>query len=182
LPRIATADISVEELPSARLDELEPLWNSLREHHASVAPNWLGQPRKRAESWARRRREYQDWLSSGADAFVLVARRRGRAVAYAMAHLGDGSATFASGERAGAVETLCVLPDERGSGVGMLLLDAVRARLSRLGAAELSIHVLYGNDAALRFYRRAGLRPFAIALTGAVLTEQRPSRHPRNTP
>jgi ribosomal protein S18 acetylase RimI-like enzyme len=165
---MTTADISIEELPSSRLDEVEPLWNSLREHHISVAPDWLGPPRERADSWARRRREYREWLSSGSEAFVLVARRRGRVIAYAMACLRDGSATFALGERAGEVETLCVLPEERGSGVGTLLLDAVRQRLHGLGAAEIGLHVLEGNDAALRFYRRAGLRPFAIWLSGPV--------------
>jgi ribosomal protein S18 acetylase RimI-like enzyme len=167
---MTTADISIEDLPSSRLDEIEPLWNSLREHHAGVAPGWLGPPRERAESWARRRSEYREWLSSGSDAFVLVARRRGRAIAYAMVYLRDGSATFASSERAGEVETLCVLPEERGGGVGMLLLDAVRERLRAFGAAEISLHVLEGNDAALRFYHRAGLRPFATWLSGPVDT------------
>jgi ribosomal protein S18 acetylase RimI-like enzyme len=165
---MTTADISIEELPSERLDEVEPLWNSLREHHANVAPGWLELPRERADSWARRRREYREWLSSGSDAFVLVARRRGRVVAYAVVRLRDGSATFASGERAGEVETLCVLPEERGRGVGALLLDAVRDRLHGLGAAEIGLHVLEGNEAALRFYSRAGLTPFATWSSGPV--------------
>jgi ribosomal protein S18 acetylase RimI-like enzyme len=163
-------EISVEELPSSQLDELEPLWNALREHHSSVAPAWLGPPRERDDSWARRRREYQALLSSDSDSFALVARRGGRVIAYAMVYLREGSATFPLSERAGEVETFCVLPEERGGGLGALLLDAVRERLRALGVAEVSLHVLEGNDAALRFYRRAGFRQFAVSLSGPVDT------------
>jgi ribosomal protein S18 acetylase RimI-like enzyme len=167
---MSKARVSVEELSCGQLDEVEPLWNSLREHHGSVAPAWLGPPRERGDSWARRRRDYQTWLSSVPASFVLVARRRGRVIAYAMVHLRAGSATFPLSERAGEIETFCVLPEERGSGVGTLLLDAVRERLRALGAAEIGLSVLEGNDAALRFYRRAGLRQYAVWLSGPVDT------------
>lgn len=157
-------EIMIEELGASRLDELEPLWNALREHHLSVAPDWLPAPLPRESSWHRRRTQYEGWLAEE-DAFVLVARRGVAAVGYAFVHLRGGSPTWQLADRAGEVETLSVLPAERGRGTGRLLLDAVCARLHRLGATEVSLHLLCGNEDAERFYEREGFEPFAVWLT-----------------
>src|ERR1700720_566424 len=77
--------LSIRHLRRDELDLLEPLWSALREHHQSVAAH-LGPSRKRAESWARRRAQYETWLSEP-DSFVLVAERNGCPVGYAMVHL-----------------------------------------------------------------------------------------------
>jgi ribosomal protein S18 acetylase RimI-like enzyme len=65
-------------------------------------------------------------------------------------------------ERAGELETLAVPPEERGRGIGRALLAAVSQRLQNMGAAEISLHLLVGNDQAARFYEREGFRPFAV--------------------
>jgi len=131
---------------------VEPLWNALREHHASVKPD-VGAPRPRAESWARRRAQYERWLSER-DAFALIAELGGAAVGYAMVHLRAGSPTWPSSERAGEVETLSVLADARGGGIGTALLDAVEDELAKLGVDELSLHVVSDNVRAMDFYER----------------------------
>ena len=59
-----------------------------------------------------------------------------------MVHLRGGSPTWPMSERAGELETLSVLPDECGKGIGTLLLEAVYQELSDLGAEEVSLHVL----------------------------------------
>jgi GNAT superfamily N-acetyltransferase len=96
---------------------------------------------------------------------VLVARRDATAVGYAFVHLRAGSPTWELGERAGELETLSVLADERDRGTGRLLLDAVCARLQTLGASEVGLHLLCGNAIAERFYEREGFKPFAVWLT-----------------
>ncbi len=147
--------ISVDEL-----DRIEPLWNALREHHASVTPE-LGPPRSRAQSWPRRRGQYERWLANP-DAFVLLAERDGQAIGYAMVNVREGSPTWPISERAGEIETLSVLATERGQGTGTALLEAVREELGTLGVKELSLHALAANAEAIRFYERHGFSTHAL--------------------
>ena len=53
--------------------------------------------------------------------------------------------------------TLGVLPQGRGRGVGLGLLEATVAEAARLGAARLFLEVAEGNVAARALYARAGL-------------------------
>lgn len=150
----------IRKIGASELDLLEPLWNALREHHSSVTPE-LGTPRSRRESWLRRRGEYEGWLADDG-AFVLLAQRGGREVGYAMVHVRDGSPTWPLSERAGEIETLSVLPEERGGGTGTALLEAVREELGARGITELSLHVMSNNKDARRFYERHGFETYAL--------------------
>jgi GNAT superfamily N-acetyltransferase len=67
-------------------------------------------------------------------------------------------------DRIGEVESLAVLPPERGRGLGTLLLDCAEAVLDRLGAQDVMIGVLAGNNDALRFYERRGMAPAIVKL------------------
>lgn len=154
-------DVSLELGRGELLDELEPLWLSLFRHHAAVGP---GPFIAEGESWLHRRRFY-DGVLAHPDSFVLVARRGGRAVGYALVAVHEGADdTWPTGETHAEVETLAVLPDERGQGLGTRLLDAVDDRLRRLGITTLFIAVMAGNDDALRFYQRRGLYPVITKL------------------
>jgi ribosomal protein S18 acetylase RimI-like enzyme len=150
----------ISRISVGELDRIEPLWNALREHHSSVTPE-LGPPRSREQSWLLRRGEYERWLTSP-DAFVLLAERDGEPLGYAMVHLRKGSPTWPLGERAGEIETLSVLPAERGRGTGTALLEAVRADLGTLGIKELSLHAMHTNEDAIRFYERHGFSTYAL--------------------
>jgi ribosomal protein S18 acetylase RimI-like enzyme len=157
---VATCEI--RRLDSTELDLLEPLWNALREHHSSVTPH-LGEPRPRRESWQRRRRQYAAWLADS-EAFVLLAQREGAPVGYAMVYVREGSPTWAIGERAGELETLSVLPEERGRGTGSALLEAVRAELATREVMEVSLLAIATNEEAIRFYERHGFTTHALSM------------------
>lgn len=150
----------VRRIDVSELGLIEPLWNSLREHHSKVTPQ-LGEPRSREESWRRRRSEYEAWLEAE-DAFVLLAERAGEGIGYAMVHVRSGSPTWPVSERAGEIETLAVLPSERGQGTGSALLKAVREELGAHGIEELSLHVMHTNKDAMRFYERHGFETYAV--------------------
>jgi GNAT superfamily N-acetyltransferase len=99
------------------------------------------------------------------EAFVIVARRRSTAVGYSVAHLHMGpDDTWPTGVRIGEVESLAVLPSERGHGIGTLLLDCAEAALDSLGARDVMIGILVGNHDALRFYERRGMAPAIVKL------------------
>jgi ribosomal protein S18 acetylase RimI-like enzyme len=155
----------IRRIEVSELDLIEPLWNALREHHSKVTPA-LGEPRPREESWRRRRSQYADWLA-GEQAFILLAERGQQAVGYAMVQIREGSPTWPLSERAGEIETLSVLPGERGLGTGSSLLRAVRGELAARGIAELSLHVMHTNKEAMRFYERHGFETYALWVRSA---------------
>jgi ribosomal protein S18 acetylase RimI-like enzyme len=68
------------------------------------------------------------------------------------------------------LETLSVLPESRGAGVGTALMAAVHELARELGAGEVMLYVMDGNEDALRFYERYGMRPYLHVLLGAVPT------------
>jgi ribosomal protein S18 acetylase RimI-like enzyme len=157
--RIVRGDLS-------RIDELEPLFKAMHEHHRSggdqVLPFRPGQ-----EAWERRRPHYVSLLESGRG-HLLLAEDDGRAIGYAMVSVGGGQATLATGERVAELETLSVADGARGHGVGGALMDAAYAVMRELGIAEVMLYVLDGNDGALRFYERRGMRPYLHVMLGPV--------------
>ncbi len=145
---------------SARdLARLEPVWKALQAHHARITPE-LGHSSARSpeESWRRRVRKYASWIEEP-DTFVLLAERGELLVGYAFVTVGPGLASWATGDRVAALETLSVIPEARGSGVGTALLDAVDERLAELGVHELMLTAANANADAHRFYERRRLAP-----------------------
>ena len=158
-PRAQSVEILIGG--SEWIDSLEPLWLSLFDHHKDVGP---GPFVDRTDSWPRRRRLYTKVLSDP-DAFVVSASRGKLLVGYALVAMHEGpDDTWPTGDRFAEVETLAVIPEERGRGIGTLLLDEVDRRLRELGVGALFIAVMAGNDDAMRFYRRRGLAPSTIKL------------------
>jgi ribosomal protein S18 acetylase RimI-like enzyme len=152
-----------------RIEDLEPLWASLNEHHVAIAPELeeLGPIRTREDSWRVRRGLYEGWLAEP-DAFVLIARDGGRPVGYALVAFRAAEEAWATGERIGVLETLAVLPEHRGAGLGTSLMDAVFARLRELGVTEIEVSTLTANTDSQRFYERFGLRRFTVTYLGRI--------------
>jgi GNAT superfamily N-acetyltransferase len=150
------------------LDDLRPLWLALRTHHHEVAPE-LGPVRGDDETWSKRRAQYEKWLTTDPRNLVLIARDdddNGRAIGYAFGLVVDvDSATWASdGVQVLEVETLSVLPEARGGGVGRRLLQGLRDEVAARGYDRLALTVVAANRDALRFYEREGLTPEFVYL------------------
>jgi ribosomal protein S18 acetylase RimI-like enzyme len=152
-------DIVIAEIGSHELDELAPIWEALRAHHIAVAADWFPEPYGAKQSWELRRVQYEAWLAEPGT-FALIAREAERSIGYVFVRLRSGSPTWRFAERAGEIETLSVLPEARHRGVGQALLEAAYVRLRELGATEVSLHVLQGNELAERFYERDGFKCF----------------------
>ena len=140
------------------IPEIEPLWLALFDHHRAIGS--AGLPTiDRSETWPRRSALYEKLLATP-DAFVLIARRAGGAVGYALVHMHEGADdTWPTGERIAELESFAVRAGERGRGGGPLVLDAADAHLAALGIHDMIVAVLVGNDAAEELYRRRGLVP-----------------------
>jgi GNAT superfamily N-acetyltransferase len=150
----------VVEVGADRIDELEPAWRALYEHHREIARG-ISPMRPFEETWRRRRAQYRRWLA-GEDAGLLVAERTERIVGYAMLTVGDGPATWDFGRRVVEIETLTVVAEERGGGVGAALTRASEGWARGRDADVIAVGLYHANDGARRFYEREGFRPFYL--------------------
>jgi ribosomal protein S18 acetylase RimI-like enzyme len=156
------SDAQITSIGVDRLSELEPLWRSLHQHHRSVAD--LPVLADDDLSWQRRRDGYRALLEGG-DGFVLLAIAEETPVGYAVVKIRAGDDdTWPVGSHLAELLSLAVAPNTRGQGLGTALMDAVDAELDRRGVRDLEVAVMAGNDRALRFYERRGLRAGEVLL------------------
>jgi len=153
-----SGDVSFTVRGAECLDLLEPLWLALFDHHHEVGD--AGLPTIARElSWPRRRRLYEE-LFAEPGTFVILAEQGGRPVGYSLNHLRPKpDDSWDTSDVIGVVETLVLLPDVRGAGVGTALMDASEDELARRGAVTMLTAVLEGNDRTRDFYLRRGMMP-----------------------
>jgi ribosomal protein S18 acetylase RimI-like enzyme len=147
------------------IDELEPLWLAMVAHHAVVAPE-MGPVRDDEESWRRRRLHYEAQLARPG-AFALIARTGGRAVGYALVTREQASPTWSEPDGWAEIDSLALLPEARGRGIGERLVARVQEEVG--AGCELRLYAMAGNADAVRFYEREGFRT-------AILVMRRPPR------
>jgi len=155
-------DVVVAFGSAADIDLLRPFWLALHRIHQEADPE-LAPHVSDETSWSRRRALYEHCLESP-DAFLLLVRHDGDLIGYALVAVEpDGgvlwSDTWEVGDKVAELETMYLVPEERGRGLGGLLLDTVEAELESRGIRDLAIGAVPGNTGALRFYERRGYRP-----------------------
>ena len=155
------SDPRIVEGGPERIADLEPIWQALYEHHGDIAEGVAG-VRPYEDTWKQRQGQYREWLEGDGEAALLLAERDGRAVGYAMLTAGPGAATWDLGDRVVEIETLSVLPEERGSGVGAALMDECRRWARDRGGRTIAVGLAHTNEGARRFYERVGFTPFYL--------------------
>lgn len=141
------------------IDELRPFWLAMVAHHAVVAPE-MGPIRDDDDSWARRRAHYERQLAREG-AFVLLARVDGRAVGYALVTIEEASPTWSDPDSWAEIDSLSLLPEARGQGIGERLVERVQ---DEAGGRELRLFAMAGNADALRFYERQGFQTAIVVM------------------
>jgi ribosomal protein S18 acetylase RimI-like enzyme len=151
-------DVTISLAGAERIDDLEPIYRTLYEHHVAIA-KWRPAPERGLETaWERRRGRYEGTLSTP-DGILLVAERDGRVVGALIGEVddpADGSDVFAVPTRIAHVHDLAVLPDAQGHGIGRALMDRFEEELRERDVGEYGLEVMPGNDSALRFYESMG--------------------------
>ena len=97
---------------------------------------------------------------------LLVARDEGVLVGFVTFDVETGP--YAQDATRGVVRNVFVVPGHRDRGVGSALLAAAEAELADRGVDVVRLEVLADNDAAMRFYRRAGYEPHRIEMEKSV--------------
>jgi ribosomal protein S18 acetylase RimI-like enzyme len=148
-------DLAIGPLDPTDIELVGPLWVQLMDHIATL-PGALVPVRPSDESWRLERQEMLAELAN--EAFVLVARKRGRVVGYVFVCIEGPDPVWYTGDAHATLATLCVDQPERGNGIGGALLDAMDAELERRGVEDVEIGVDTGNEMAARLYERRGYR------------------------
>jgi ribosomal protein S18 acetylase RimI-like enzyme len=150
------------------LDLLQELWTSVHQRHREAMPQ-LAPYVSDHESWAERRALYAALLAKPGTVLVLAGeddRPVGSALGHVMSAAESWTAdTWATGDRIGEVESLGVLPEYRGRGIGSALLEELEGALRAQGVEDLVVGALPGNVAAVALYERRGYRPTRLYLS-----------------
>jgi ribosomal protein S18 acetylase RimI-like enzyme len=154
---------SASDLPS-----LEPLWVAVHRAHVTSMPE-LAPSVSDAETWAERSALYAQVFEKP-DTVLLLAYDGDALIGYALAHVLAVQETWIpdtwrTGARIAEVESLSVLPEYRGRGIGTTLMDALDREIAALGIEDVIVGALAGNEDALRLYRRRGFRPTWLYLS-----------------
>ena len=161
-------EVRVHLAGAERLDEIEAIWLSLLEHHLSLDDPELASIRAERQTWTDRRSGFERILRNG-DGFMCVAEIHERIVGYIVVDVVDSADNWRiAGDRYADLESIAVLPDVRGAGVGTTLMRAAYRRLRVLGVEEMTTQVVIGNEPARHFYEREGLRAWTVNYLGRV--------------
>ena len=101
--------------------------------------------------------------------WVAVHHRHAQTKPQLAPYVSDGDTripdTWQTGARIGEIESLNVLPEYRGSGLGSVLLDRLETHRRARGAQDLILGALPGNADAIRLYERRGYQPTWLYLS-----------------
>jgi ribosomal protein S18 acetylase RimI-like enzyme len=144
------------------LDLIGPLWVAVHHRHCEAMPE-LAPYVDDDETWRVRRKLYEELLTKP-DTLLLLALVDDAPVGYGLTHVvGVADSwiedTWQTGDRIGEIESLSVLPEYRGSGLGSELLDRLETHLRERGVDDFMLGALAGNADAIRLYQRRGYRP-----------------------
>jgi ribosomal protein S18 acetylase RimI-like enzyme len=161
-------DLQVRTGGAADLDLVGPLWVAVHHQHAETMPQ-LAPYVSDDETWRVRRGLYEELLAKP-DTLLLLAFDGDTTAGYGMAHvmsLEDSwiPDTWVTGPRIGEIESLSVLPEYRGSGLGSLFLGRLEQHLRDVGCKDLILGALPGNTDAIRLYERRGYQPTWLYLS-----------------
>jgi ribosomal protein S18 acetylase RimI-like enzyme len=150
------------------LDLLEPLWVAVHRQHTEAMPQ-LAPYVSDAETWRVRKALYEELLAKPTT-LLLLAFVDEAPIGYGLAHILAVDETWipdtwATGSRIGEIESLSVLPQHRGSGLGSEFLGRLETHLHERGADDLILGALPGNTDAIRLYERRGYQQTWVYLS-----------------
>ena len=96
---------------------------------------------------------------------ILIAQREGMVAGYAFCILQEVSNDPVLCDRKVLyIDDLCVEETLRGQGIAKALYERVLAFAREIGCHAVTLNVWCGNDGAMRFYEKCGMRPQKIGM------------------
>jgi ribosomal protein S18 acetylase RimI-like enzyme len=158
---------------------LEPIWVAVHHRHQQSMPE-LAPYVSDEQTWSARRELYEQLLGKPST-ILLLATTEDTVIGYGLAHVIPAAETWladtwVTGPTIGEIESLAVLPQFRGAGIGTALLVGLETALDDQGVNDRILGVLPGNLDAIRLYQRRGYQPTWLYLS------QLPNRSAGNAP
>ncbi len=130
------------------------MWAMMAEAHRAFDSEFWHWADDAEEAWKKRFVE----LIDQPEMVLLVAEQAdGDAVGFLVATAESSHPVFAR-QRA-EIWDLVVLPDHRSKGLGKQLMEAAFEALTQRGAEDVVLHAARNNPAAVKLYKKLGLRP-----------------------
>ena len=162
-------DVRIVRGDVERIPDLEPLTRSLHAHHQTVDPEVPGVPPRDEDGWWRiRSGRYREWLAEPDNLLLIAEHEADGPLGYAVITFHGEDDSHVTGERFAELQSLVVMAERRGEGVGGALLREVYRQVRAAGVEEMVIGVLATNERALRLYERQGFHPWVILTMGKV--------------
>ncbi|MBY9078056.1 GNAT family N-acetyltransferase [Paenibacillus sp. HN-1] len=143
----------VTDLTSLAL--IQPLWERLRDHHASLSDHFSEQLSR--NTFEARSRDLLDKSKQGQLKIIIAHDTDTKmAVGYCISSINEA--------RQGEIDSIYLLDAYRGEGIGDTLMRETLDWFQDNGIRDIGISVLYGNEQVLRFYAKYGFYPRAYLL------------------
>lgn len=110
---------------------------------------------------SKQRRALEAMLEDPTRATVFVARDGAKVLAMAALHY---TTSTAEGGKSAWFEDMCVLPEERGKGIGPQLLGFVLDAARKAGALRVTLLTDGDNERAQALYRKLGFKPSSMLM------------------
>jgi diamine N-acetyltransferase len=137
-------------LGSDRIDEIRPLWEALREHHAAM--DWPFAAEMGGVLFAGRKQELLHKARGGHFRIEIAAAQPDpNPIAYCLSTV--------TKDDCGEIDSVFVTPERQRQGIGTELVRRALKWLDQSGAASKRVVVAEGNPAARALYEKLGFLP-----------------------
>lgn len=137
--------MQIEILSFEQVSVIEPLWKKLNAHHLNISKHFSLQFHSRSFG------ERLKLLANREKLQVFICRIENRVVGYCL-----GSTVGTVGE----IDSIFVEREFRGAGIGEKLMRAMIEWLDEVGAVQLQVSVVSGNENSYTFYEKFGFFPY----------------------
>lgn len=141
------ASIEYLEGSAELIDQVAPLWERLKQHHAQFSQHFPESIKK--TTFAQRKQRWQKEAAEG-QLQVLLAYQSQKLIGYCVSGIN---------QNVGEVHSIFVDPDTRGEHVGTQLMNQALHWMDQNQVKSKKVEVATGNEAAYPFYERFDFFP-----------------------
>lgn len=149
--------IEYVETDLSSLALIQPLWEGLRDHHASLSRHFSEQ--LSSNTFDRRSRDLLDKSRQGQIKIILAHDAAAAAkmlIGYCISSINEA--------KQGEIDSIFILDRYRGTGIGDTLMRRTLDWFQENEILDIGISVLFGNEQALKFYEKYGFYPRSYTL------------------
>ncbi|MGB9936468.1 MAG: GNAT family N-acetyltransferase [Methanobacterium sp.] len=148
-------NISYHELNKDQIDRIKPLWNKLRDYHATISPNFSNT--YAAIEFEDRRGEILKKSANGTLRIDIVKDEDSNCyIGYCISSISE--------ENIGEIDSIFLEEEYRSSGIGNKLMTRALNWINEKGVKGKKIVVAVGNEELFSFYQKFDFLPRHIIL------------------